>query len=156
MRKIFIIILISLICGSDNLKARTIYAHINPGIEYDDLAICNIVGVYKTSGVSSMDLENEYLENLMGTPTEKKINLNACHFKIYPNPTQDLLNISYNTDQDAFCIIQDMTGREVQKIYLRNGIMQVTVDTKNLTSGVYHCVFYVGSNYLETQKLLKL
>ncbi|QLH44670.1 MAG: hypothetical protein HWD58_03005 [Bacteroidota bacterium] len=67
--------------GSAVYKARSLYAHIRPGISYNDLEICNAVGVYKSS---------------LGNSTDGNNDEESSNIIVYPNPTHSELQIYFH------------------------------------------------------------
>lgn len=140
--------------GSAVYKARSLNANLNPGIEYDDLTICNNAGVYK-NGSTLFEEENKYLTNLINKSPKTSIPIVGSYkFVLHPNPTQNQLNISYNIEQDGLCIIYDILGNEKQSIVLSRNANHVSTLLNGLASGIYTCKFTVDNGYLETQKLI--
>ncbi len=75
-------------------------------------------------------------------------NTNDSQIVLYPNPVQDLLNISsLKTVSDYEFTICDITGREVYRNKIKNNLFaEYQIDIRFLTSGLY---FF---NYIENDK----
>jgi hypothetical protein len=97
---------------------------LNPGISYDDLEICNSVGVYKNSlGESTITNKNENYLNIL----------------LYPNPSHTELIIKFPEFNGKVQIqVFDMTSLEVLnfKDITQNG--KVILQVSNLNSGIYN------------------
>jgi len=110
--------------GSAVYKSRSLYAYLNPGISYDDLEICNSVGVYKNSlGESTITNKNENYLNIL----------------LYPNPSHTELIIKFPEFNGKVQIqVFDMTSLEVLnfKDITQNG--KVILQVSNLNSGIYN------------------
>ncbi len=110
--------------GSAVYKSRSLYAHIQPGISYNDLEICNAAGVYKSGLGNSSDGNND----------EESSNI-----IVYPNPTQSELQIYFPQSEGTVQIeIFDMASVQVlnmqQKLQNGKAILPVT----SLTPGIYN------------------
>lgn len=109
--------------GSAVYKARSLYAHIQPGLSYNDLEICNAVGVYKNSSGNSSVGNNE----------EQSLNI-----ILYPNPTHSELQIYLPLSEGPVQIqVFDMAAMQVLNLNdkLQNGY--VIIPVSSLTSGIY-------------------
>jgi len=117
--------------GSAVFKARGIYAMYVPGVDYDDMEICNNVGVYK-GGKSLYDQENELLSG--------KINkFTAEDLMVYPNPASDILTLEYSLSEEikGELTILDMLGNTVQNIKISSNLNKVTFNLNKLSAGIY-------------------
>jgi len=148
--------------GTAVYKARTIYASINPGIDYNDLTICNAAGVYKNEGGKGLfDDENTLLNNMIsgnGNTTinhVNKFNNKEC-VKLYPNPASDNITIDYrlNANEIAVLKIYDVIGRERMKIDLQPNANKVLVKINSLEPGVYSYRYSVNNIQNSTGKLI--
>jgi hypothetical protein len=77
----------------------------------------------------------DYCVNIMDDPSALTIAPAAPQLFAYPNPTNDLLNISYRTGEDVFYTIYDLTGRSLKTGLIKNGFEQV--DISLLNAGMY-------------------
>ena len=55
----------------------------------------------------------------------------------YPNPASDVLNVKYNYNESSKVVLSDMTGNVVRTETVAAGVTAVTIDTKNIQSGIY-------------------
>ena len=123
---------------------------------YDDIKICNNTGVYKTNNNGNTQGlfggENDYLKNLK--PNDNNVVLSLNEINVYPNPTDNILNISYNISADAILIIQDLIGRKVIEINLSNKSNQAIIDVSHLQMGVYIYQMNSGKQILKSDKII--
>jgi hypothetical protein len=135
--------------GTAVYKARTLYNNYNPGAYYDDIEICNAVGVYK-GGKSIFDLENDLLKQ--GLSSDHSDN---SMLEIYPNPTSSSIRIKnlFSTFEQSAFILYDMTGRVVMKHQIPNGIFTFELDLGMLANGVYQLQIRTA-NTLQTRKII--
>ena len=80
-------------------------------------------------------------------------------YKIYPNPTQDLLNFSYTAEyvQESFTLlVSDLQGKKIQvKTFTpENGTHQFSIDVNNLETGIY-IINIKASHYNRSFKFIK-
>ncbi len=80
-----------------------------------------------------------------------------ANFTIYPNPATDYVNVDYdlaNNTEEATVEIFNLVGQSVKTIRLESNAGTATVNTSNLSQGVYFYAIRVGEKILETQKLV--
>ncbi len=88
---------------------------------------------------------NTYVDdiNLTGTATGlEDINLVNLNFEIFPNPANDILNVSFNIQksENTSVNVTDMLGREVKTIvknFLLTGVHEYPVDSHEFSKGIY-------------------
>ena len=75
---------------------------------------------------------------------------NSVH--LYPNPTNDFIQIDYSSSNQAYYILREMNGREIQKaiLYPKNKI-----DLTRLSSGIYSLEIENSTGKI-TRKVIKL
>lgn len=88
-------------------------------------------------------------------PVEYKLKQN------YPNPFNPLTNISYSIPNSYFVTLKiyDLLGKEIQTLvneFQQAGTYSLTFDSSELSSGIYFYRLGVGSNFVETKKMLFL
>jgi ligand-binding sensor domain-containing protein len=80
--------------------------------------------------------------------------------KVFPNPTQDEINIYYSGDNAGKVnfIISDVAGREVMKISEKSsiGVQQEKINISSLHSGIYILNIVQDNKILDSRKLIKL
>ncbi|MFZ4754320.1 MAG: T9SS type A sorting domain-containing protein [Chitinophagaceae bacterium] len=127
--------------GSAVYKARSLYAHIQPGISYKDLEICNAVGVYK-NGLGS-------------TSNEERLG-QEFSVLIYPNPASEQIQIQTSLSDGIINIrVYDMTGQLVQtaSLAITNGITELPL--KSMNAGMYNLQIELN-NQIKYSKFIKL
>ena len=150
--------------GSAVYKARTLNKYIAPGAMYDDLKICNQVGVYKTGNsnsnngvdkntISLITQEEKSLSNLK--PNVENIRLKLNDIVLYPNPTPDIVNIRYHTNAESRIELYDITGRKIMVVQFAGGENKTTIDISEFVNGVYTYKFFVGKSMLKSGKIIK-
>lgn len=134
--------------GDAVYKARVLNALLQPGMSYNDRAICNAAGVYKNGG--PFDGEDDLLTQ--GAVQGKK-RASLGHVKLFPNPTHGFISIDYELAADAELIFYDVLGREMTKILL-NGKSHFTQKDLPLVSGMYVWKCVCEGEEIETGKLV--
>ena len=79
-------------------------------------------------------------------------------FKLYPNPTSDIITVSFTseTTQDVVIKLYDYTGREVQThVVNNNGQVEKTIDLSQLSTGVYIMNIKDGHQTMSKQVMKK-
>ena len=141
--------------GSAVYKARGLNAMFNPTVQYDDIKICNNVGVYKNSNESNANglfgSENSYLKNLKAKESQL---LTDNDVKVYPNPANTSLNIAYNIRQDVQFVIVDLLGRILLNTTLSKDANHALININSLQYGVYIYKMINDSIMLKTGKLI--
>ncbi len=72
-------------------------------------------------------------------------------FSVYPNPANDILNISISENNTSISIF-DIVGKNISTMTLVNG--NNTMNIENLTSGVYFYSIKRNGDVIETKKLI--
>ena len=70
---------------------------------------------------------------------------------VYPNPAKEILFVDLSWDK-ANCSINDMTGKQLKQVSLRNG--KNSIDIGNLPPGIYLIVIKGRQNEAFTQKII--
>jgi len=145
--------------GSAVYKARTLNYYLEPGAMYDDMKACNAVGVYKQGGTqtnstpSLITKEEQELSHLK--QSLENINLKQNEFVLYPNPTDGIVNIRYNTNENSRIELFDMAGRKIKVILFISGYTKSQISLEDIVTGVYSYKFYVGEKLNKSGKILK-
>ena len=139
------------ITGIAAYKARALYALYNPTLQYDDLVICNAVGVYK--GESLLGKQNNFLDSMNYVGTNKIVSDGGI--KLYPNPADENIIISYNINQgqEAVLILYDIVGRGRKTVQLSCKANTVQISVIDLESGLYSYKYLVDGKPQGTGKL---
>jgi hypothetical protein len=134
--------------GQAVFKARTLYAMIAGPLTYNDLAICNNLGVYK-GGVNWYELENAGLFN--------QPQVNDGLLQVFPNPGSDLVTFRLSGSNSELKSIRifNITGQIVLEDNISNQTGLRRLDIKNLPLGMYsyQCISTNGLAY--SGKLIK-
>jgi len=93
--------------------------------------------------------------NIGKTPVKETEPVNFKLDKIYPNPAQDVAELTFNTDVDAVVNIDLFTvlGQKVKNVYnsnLESGIHGINIPVSDLSAGSYFVKISVGSNTATT------
>jgi hypothetical protein len=83
----------------------------------------------------------DYCVNIMDNPTGTVVQP-MTELSVYPNPTNNLLNISYRSGDDVAYTIYDLTGRNLLSGLIKNGFEQVDISLFN--QGMY--ILKLGGN----------
>jgi len=78
-----------------------------------------------------------FLDSVFTGVPQKEI---LSQLKVFPNPATDLLNFKFDSklpDCEYKIILYDLVGKPVAEAILPKGHMQVTMDTRNLATGIY-------------------
>ncbi|MEJ2628807.1 MAG: T9SS type A sorting domain-containing protein, partial [bacterium] len=128
--------------------------YIVSAITIDDLGnkwICTYGGlsVFREGGVILTDIE----EKNVYSPVEYLLKQN------YPNPFNTSTKISYSIQKSDFVTLKvyDILGRELQTLineYQNGGRYSINFDASRLSSGIYFYRLQVGSNFMETKKMM--
>jgi hypothetical protein len=84
--------------------------------------------------------------------------LSNDYIKVYPNPTVDIANISYNIAtvlNDAYLLISDITGKVFRKININNAEGTINIETSNMNSSIY-IVKLMNNNLIINQTKLTI
>jgi len=135
--------------GNAVFKARHMYSMFVPNFYYNDLDICNQIGVYK-GGTSMYEQEN----NLLGDMAKSILLMDEL--KVYPNPTDGQINIAYhiNHTETALFTIYNMYGSMVRTLTLDGEKNIITTSLNNLPRGFYTYKCTVTGRILSTGKLI--
>lgn len=150
--------------GSAVYKARTLNKYIAPGAMYDDLKICNQVGVYKTGNnnsnngvdkktISLITQEEKSLSKIK--PNVENISLKLNDIVLYPNPTPDIVNIRYHTNAESKIELYDITGRKIMVVQFVSGEYKTSIDLCKLSNGIYSYKYLIAGVEMHTGKIIK-
>ncbi len=135
--------------GTAVYKARSIYSRYNAVTDYNDLYICNNVGLYK--GNSNEEEELVIDPNLLARMNEES------RIRIYPNPTNGQISIEYqlNNQEKGLLKFYDIYGREILSIDLKQEVNRVSATINDIAVGIYIYRYSINGNVIETGKLIK-
>jgi hypothetical protein len=132
------------------LNAHILATAYAPLRHYDDLWICNNMGVYKNGNTRFM----EELNAVEGRK-EKSIAKKKGNFDVFPNPATELINIQYLGEPDmnqATFKLYDLTGKLI--LTDQFGVGHAIISIPPMATGVYTYTISNGSNVLQRDKLL--
>lgn len=127
--------------GSAVFKARTLLSFWDVVAQYDDMKICNTVGVYKTSNQSgntvktTITKENEYLQQFVGI-IEKEVRYED-EIIIYPIPAEDYVDVKYNIETDAVFNLYNSVGEKILTTKLNHQQNKQRIELNYLPNGLY-------------------
>jgi hypothetical protein len=145
--------------GTAVYKARSLWAMFEPTMLYDDIKLCNAIGLNKNNSGGTNDglftQENNYLQNLQAQQTKEKSTINNI-FSVYPNPTTSALTIDYQllSNQQGEFVIYDVLGRLRIKTSLINKNTHSNINTSTLELGIYTYKFIINKQQQEAGKLI--
>jgi hypothetical protein len=141
------------LAGNALLKARAFYANFVPSIFYDDVAVCNALGVYKTTHDSTDYEKEEALMNADLQNVQEAIGFE--NIKVYPNPATDQITIEYELQKNSIgkVIILDATGKIIMELQLAGGKRRVIADIADISAGIYSIKISTSTRTLYNQKL---
>jgi len=106
---------------------------------------------------------NFYLDNINlyeGSPSDELVSLNEgdatiLGLKVYPNPTDEELNIAFNVanDETIQLTVQDVSGKQLKTNTIKalSGSNHVLIDTRDLANGMY----FVRLNSANSSKVVQ-
>lgn len=132
-------------------KARSLNTMQYPTKNYNDIGLCNAVGVYK-NGKGLFDDEEAYLDSLLNTNSR-----NISKIKLYPNPVGTELNIAFSTPTESNGLFElfDMAGRAVFSKPIPKGMVNIKMALPDLANGLYTYRINYNSGELYYGKLIK-
>ncbi|MBL7766001.1 MAG: hypothetical protein JNJ58_07915 [Chitinophagaceae bacterium] len=139
--------------GDAVYKARDLYAMFLPSTYYDDLEICNTIGLYK-GGNSRYFEENQLL--LGSNQINKRRGFNLEKIKVFPNPADDIVTIEYHLNENETGVFQlfSVLGNNAKSINLNHRINKVTFSVSDLIPGIYTYKYLVNNINTNTGKLI--
>lgn len=115
-------------------------------------------GAPVTIGVTNQDFNaskeiwrffNKYKLNIITSNNDlEDRNIN---FKIYPNPTESILNIEIQNSDNAFIEITNILG----EIILAKQLKESVINISSIQSGVYFITLKINGKYIAQQKIIK-
>lgn len=119
--------------GIATVQARAMYALVNNSHKFEERDLCTREGI-------------EY------RVADK--NVVASSFNLYPNPANDLINITYEIDAQykVDLEITDVLGRAVMKKGVPSENTSMQISTKNYPAGIYHCRIICNGNVTYNKK----
>jgi hypothetical protein len=134
------------------IKARTLYSMFVPNLQYDDLVICNNLGVYK-NGTSLLD---QILDQMNNHYAGLQTSVYLHDIKLYPNPANTNVTVSYNLleNETATLKLYNIIGNEVREIKLHWKNNKLSFGVSDLVTGVYIYKYELSGRIISTGKLI--
>ena len=128
-----------------------------PTMLYDDIKLCNAVGLNKNSSGTNEGLfsqENNYLQNLQAQKTNEKVSV-LNEFMLYPNPATSEVKVKYqlNANEVGTFMIFDLLGRKLKEVNLTPNSNYAIISTQNLQTGIYTFKYLKNNIQSQTVKL---
>ncbi len=107
------------------------------------------------SGLAVLDIAAFIGEIAVGT---EEVALELETFQVYPNPADQVLNISFKSNQAGVgsIVISDITGRAayiLNNLAIGQGSVLRSIDISELSAGMYTVNFSLNGNLVQSQKL---
>lgn len=107
------------------------------------------------SGLAILDIAAYIGEIAVGT---EEVALELETFQVYPNPADQVLNISFKSNQTGVgsIVITDITGRAayiLNNLAIGQGSVLRSIDISELSAGIYTVNFSLNGNLVQSQKL---
>ena len=134
-------------------KARTLVTQWAPLAHFDDLWICNTLGVYK-NGNTNFAAENDLL-NKGSEKTETIKQLSNAAYQIYPNPSNGNIHFEYKGTQakeHINFVLYDLVGNVVFK--KNNIVLHTSYRLPPMANGVYTYTLSSGTEILKQDKII--
>jgi hypothetical protein len=133
-----------------NLTVKVVNSPVlNPTRANDVIATMNGATSIASDEITNADIAIKGLNNGSTSST----------IMMYPNPTQDILNIDMNTNQSAQTLVKvtDVRGRIVKQIQAKTdkGLNNLTISLRELPSGVYTIQVFEDNVMSQTQQITK-
>jgi len=145
--------------GLTNPQAGATKNSTNDVDNFERIDIPGIAGTYTISvthkGVLSGGSQNFTLLANGGSMSNLSTNNNILednNIQIYPNPTNDLINIKNSNERDAFVVILDASGKFLKKVNVKDN----KVSVKELVKGNYLLLYSDQKNKSQSFKFIKL
>lgn len=140
------------LAGDAVYKARTLYSMFVPNLQYDDLVICNNLGVYKNGTSVLDDINNQLSNHYAGIQTSAYTH----DIKLYPNPANTTVTVSYNLleNETATLKLYNIIGNEVREVKLHWRNNNVSFAVSDLVTGVYIYKYEISGRVISTGKLI--
>lgn len=143
------------VAGYGVYKARSIFSTLNPMGYYNDLNICNYVGMYKGGG----GLFNEENGQLFGSNINNfLVNIiQKENIKLFPNPGNDIIRAlyPYAGGKNKILKLFDLHGRIIKEISLPEHCNGFGFSVLDIPSGVYVYKFIVDNTIVNNGKFVK-
>lgn len=99
---------------------------------------------------------NDWYELSLGTVSVQEINKHLSKFNIFPNPTSEKLNISYESVNNNITsmVVFDVLGNKVNSFDLPQTSSNFSIDLSKFTNGIYYVQFINNGTKIGGEKLV--
>lgn len=110
------------------------------------------IGVTNQDFNSSKEIWRFFNKYKLNIPTfNNDLEDRNINFKIYPNPTESILNIEIQNSDNAFIEITNILG----EIILAKQLKESVINISSIQSGVYFITLKINGNYIAQKKIIK-
>ncbi|MFN0203859.1 MAG: T9SS type A sorting domain-containing protein [Bacteroidia bacterium] len=100
-------------------------------------------------------ITNEVINTIKGTISVDD-EANKTHFKLYPNPTQNEIQVEFGEAQaENILELYNVLGVKVKTLQAEKGIAKLTASIQDLTAGIYLYKAIVNGEQQQTGKIIK-
>ncbi|WP_051291139.1 putative Ig domain-containing protein [Pedobacter glucosidilyticus] len=128
--------------GKRNTTERNFYSYLDnkpkSGVNYYKLLQMDVDGTRKELGIVTVNI------NLS----------NEISFNIYPNPSSDIVNITFNAGKFTIMALMDMNGKVILKKALTAPATEILLDLRDLAPASY-LIQFSGNQNIATKILIK-
>jgi len=107
---------------------------------HETVHVYSVVWIMDSSTLSIVDVSEEHLK-----------------IELYPNPTNNILNINMSGDlgDEILITVFNIAGIELLNKRVKRGLAPMELNLQNLTTGVYILKFQLSSSHVITRKIIK-
>lgn len=134
--------LLALASGSNTFSVNIAdFTGYNTNPDVDSLHVTHVSLFFRKSyedyaAAGTFDIDYIKLGDV-GIVTDSKPAAVEASLQYYPNPASDVLHVKYDYKGDSKVVLSDMTGTAVKTETVAAGAGAISIDTKNLNSGIY-------------------
>ena len=156
MKQIFLLVVVILLTASANLTAQEVVAANGGSATIASSQVSWTIGelVIETVGTSPNILTQGFHQTLLIITAINELEALGIEIKVYPNPTQDFVNIRFNelTDSPAYLLF-DLTGKLIKRDKITS--TNVKLNMTNYAGGTYILKLTNGKQPLQSFKIVK-
>lgn len=94
------------------------------------------------------------LESISFAPVASIDNVENIDIKVYPNPSNGIITVGYQLNNNAAFVVSDMIGKQVYVSKLQSGFNSKVIDLNNLNEGIYFYSILVDGKVLKSDKIV--
>ena len=113
--------------------------------QYSGITISNISF---TESIVTVTEDDACLFSNVNSPSSEKSNL-----KLFPNPFNNFLEISFDENTSGELIIRDMMGKIIQSEKINGN--SVSINTENIAAGIYSLSIMTSENKTQSSLIIK-